>query len=183
MSRYIVLGRFQPFHFGHAYLVEKASALRNEGDELIVAIGSKQAEWEPNNPWSAEERVAMLTAWTSAHHIECSIVTIDDIHDPPNWVEHATIVHGKGTLVTTDEATSRLYSEGGFDVLLIEMNERERLEGWRIRQTAKMLSTVYDDEAVREVLKESIPHSVIEWLIENDALFRLSTFETGVYAG
>ena len=66
MSRYIVLGRFQPFHFGHAYLVEKASALRNEGDELIVAIGSKQAEWEPNNPWSAEERVAMLTAWTSA---------------------------------------------------------------------------------------------------------------------
>ena len=66
---------------------------------------------------------------------------------------------------------------------MLEMNERDRLEGWRIRQTAKMLSTVYDDDAVREVLKESIPRAVIEWLIENDALFRLSTFETGVYAG
>jgi len=65
----------------------------------------------------------------------------------------------------------------------VEMNERERLEGWRIRQTAKMLSTVYDDEAVREVLKASIPGPVIEWLIDSDALFRLSTFETGVYAG
>ena len=65
---------------------------------------------------------------------------------------------------------------------MLEMNRRDRLEGWRIRQTAKMLSTVYDD-AVREVLKESIPRAVIEWLIENDALFRLSTFETGVYAG
>ena len=63
------------------------------------------------------------------------------------------------------------------------MQQREQHEGWRVRQTAKMLSTVYDDEAVREVLKSSTPQAVIEWLIENDALFRLSTFETGVHAG
>ena len=46
-----------------------------------------------------------------------------------------------------------------------------------------MLSTVDDFEAVREVLSPSIPTSIIEWLIENDALYRLSTFQTGVYAG
>jgi hypothetical protein len=46
-----------------------------------------------------------------------------------------------------------------------------------------MLSTVYDDEAVREVLTATVPHSVVEWLIEHDALYRLSTFETGVHAG
>ena len=85
--------------------------------------------------------------------------------------------------MTTDTATADLYKEAQFDVQEVEMNERERLEGWRIRQTAKMLSTVYDDDAVREVLKASIPQPVIEWLIDNDALFRLSTFETGVYAG
>ena len=46
-----------------------------------------------------------------------------------------------------------------------------------------MLSTVDDFDAVREVLSSSLPSSVIEWLIEKDALFRLSTFQTGVYAG
>ena len=29
------------------------------------------------------------------------IVAIEDINDPPNWVEHASNHHGKGTLVTS----------------------------------------------------------------------------------
>lgn len=183
MTAYIVLGRFQPFHKGHAHLVSKAHEMLSSNDELVVAIGSKQAEWEPNNPWTSEERHAMIQAWADAQGIACNIVSIDDINDPPNWVEHASKTHGVGILVTTDEATASLYRDSNFMVSVVEMNERERLEGWRIRQTAKMLSTVYDDDAVREVLKASIPHSVIEWLIENDGLFRLSTFETGVHAG
>lgn len=183
MTSYIVLGRFQPFHKGHAYLVLKAHDMLSNDDELVVAIGSKQAGWEPENPWTSEERQSMIQAWADAQEITCDIVAIDDINDPPNWVEHASKIHGDGILVTTDEATATLYKDSNFQVLEMEMNERERLEGWRIRQTAKMLSTVYDDDAVREVLKASIPHAVIEWLIENDGLFRLSTFETGVHAG
>ena len=183
MTKYIVLGRFQPFHMGHAHLVKSARELLSDDDELVLAIGSKQAEWEPDNPWTAVERQAMIQAWADAEEIDCSIVAIDDINDPTNWVSHASKSHGLGTLVTTDKATANLYKEAKFDVQEVEMNERERLEGWRIRQTAKMLSTVYDDDAVREVLKASIPQPVIEWLIDNDALFRLSTFETGVYAG
>ena len=46
-----------------------------------------------------------------------------------------------------------------------------------------MLSTVMDDQAARVVLANSVPTAVIEWLIENDAMFRCSTFETGVHAG
>ena len=85
--------------------------------------------------------------------------------------------------MTTDGPTAQLYRDAGYEVTEPEMQQREQFEGWRVRQTAKMLSTVYDDEAIREVLKSSIPQAVIEWLIENDALFRLSTFETGVHAG
>ena len=183
MTRFVVLGRFQPFHKGHEYLVKAAHSFLSEEDELVVAIGSQQAGWEPNNPWTAEEREEMIRRWAQLENIPCTIVSIEDINDPPNWVKHATESHGTGTLVTTDEQTYQLYAESNYDVKMLEMNERERFEGWRIRQTAKMLSTVYDDEAVREVLKESIPHAIIEWLIENDALFRLSTIETGVYAG
>ena len=183
MTKYIVLGRFQPFHMGHEHLVRSALSHVEDGDQLVVAIGSKQAGWEPDNPWTIEERQAMLLTWAEQEDVTIDIVAIDDINDPPNWVAHAKKIHGDGILVTTDEPTAQLYRDAGFEVRIPQMNQREQFEGWRIRQTAKMLSTVYDDEAVREVLKSSIPKSVIEWLIEADGLFRLSTFETGVHAG
>ena len=183
MTRYIVLGRFQPFHMGHQYLVESAFNHVEKGDKLILAIGSKQAGWEPNNPWTAEEREAMIRAWAQQSNLTVEIVAIEDINDPPNWVSHAREIHGEGVLVATDDSTAEMYREAGFEVREPEINLRELFEGWRVRQTAKMLSTVYDDEAVREVLGASIPKPVIEWMIENDALFRLSTFETGVHAG
>jgi nicotinamide-nucleotide adenylyltransferase len=182
MTRAIVLGRFQPFHKGHAYLVMQA-ALVHPNQPVMVAIGSSKKEWEPDNPWSAEERSAMISAWAEAEQIEIETCLIEDINDPPNWVEHARKSHGEGTLVTSDEPTSRLYKDDSFPVHDLPLSERERFEGWRVRQTAKMLSTVYDDEAVREVLNTSVPESVVDWLISNDALFRLSTFETGVHAG
>ena len=42
MTRCIVLGRFQPFHLGHASLVE-AAIDHAQGDEVVVAIGSAQS--------------------------------------------------------------------------------------------------------------------------------------------
>ena len=54
MKRCIVLGRFQPFHLGHAGLIQ-AAADHAEGGEVVVAIGSAQAGWEPDNPWTADE--------------------------------------------------------------------------------------------------------------------------------
>ena len=63
MDRFIVLGRFQPFHKGHEYLVKTAYSMMSDEDELVVAIGSQQAGWEPNNPWTADERQAMIQTW------------------------------------------------------------------------------------------------------------------------
>ena len=183
MTRFVVLGRFQPFHKGHQYLVEKALLLAKDSDEVIVAIGSSQAQYEPTNPWTAEERVAMINSWADKNNYQINIVTIEDINDAPNWVSHAIKSHGEGTLVTSDGPTAQLYKQAGWPIEIIEMSERKDLEGWRIRQTLKMLSTVYDDDATRQVTASSLPISVIEWMIENDAIFRLSTFETGFHAG
>ena len=182
MKRCIVLGRFQPFHLGHAGLV-KAAAEHAEGGEVVVAIGSAQSEWEPDNPWTADERQAMVEAWSQEANVKLTVVQIDDINDPPNWVEHATKEHGTGVLVTSDGPTMELYRTAGWTVHEVALSERETLEGWRVRQTIRMLSTVMDDEAAREVLRSAVPSAEVEWLIEHDAMFRCSTFETGVHAG
>ena len=55
---HIVLGRFQPFHKGHAHLVEAAIAK----GETTIAIGSSQADPSTDNPWSADEWEEMIRA-------------------------------------------------------------------------------------------------------------------------
>ena len=163
----IVLGRFQPFHRGHEHLVEVAL----DKGPTIIAIGSSEAELSMSNPWNADEREAMIRAWLDGR--EAKIVQIPDINDPPNWVEHATKFHGEGVLVTSDESTKELYEESGFTVDWVDLSNRDSFEGWRVRATLKMLSTVYETDAQKTVMLASIPSSVVDWLIENDALYRL----------
>ena len=69
-----------------------------------------------------------------------------------------------------------MYEESDFTVKFVDLSNRENHEGWRVRQTLLMLSTVYDDEAVKTVLSASIPESVIDWLVDNDAIFRLINY-------
>ena len=46
-----------------------------------------------------------------------------------------------------------------------------------------MLSTVYEDDATRMVLAPSVPASVIDWLIEQDGLYRFSQINSSPHAG
>ena len=59
------------------------------------------------------------------------------------------------------------------------MEERNRLEGLRVRETARMMSTIADEGAITEVLGVSVPLSVIDYLVRNDALKRLAFLGEG----
>ena len=67
--------------------------------------------------------------------------------------------------------------ENAMQTNVTNQQEQARLEA-KAAQQARV-----DDEAAREVLRSTVPSAVIEWLIENDAMFRCSTFDTGVHAG
>lgn len=59
----VVLGRFQPVHKGHALMIQAAEVWRTENASeagLIIAIGSSNQPPSIRNPWSSEERTAML---------------------------------------------------------------------------------------------------------------------------
>ena len=160
------------------------SAFELAGDnEVVIAIGSSDKGWESNNPWTFKERQAMIQSWLNANEKSATIIGVEDINDPPNWVEHASKSHGQGILVTSDVETKELYQAANFEVKFIDLSNRENFEGWRVRQTLLMLSTVYDDDAIIEVLSATIPQKVVDWLIENDAIYRLSTMVSGVNVG
>jgi hypothetical protein len=80
---------------------------------------------------------------------------------------------------TTDIYSAELYESAGWQVVLSELEQRESFEGWRVRATAHMLSTIGDDDAVRTVLNPTIPEEVVEHLIETGGLRRLAFLGEG----
>ncbi|SVD39335.1 uncharacterized protein METZ01_LOCUS392189, partial [marine metagenome] len=76
----IVLGRFQPFHNGHAAMISAAMSYLGVGGSdlpLRICIGSSEAEQSLDNPWSAEEREQMIRVWLEGRDAE--IVHIPDL--------------------------------------------------------------------------------------------------------
>ena len=174
----VTLGRFQPPHRGHALMIEAAEQWRSSNAPelpLIIAIGSSNRPESMENPWTAEERTSMLEGLLDIRGIVAEIVAIPDIEDPPKWVSHAERYHGKaGTFFTTDIYLAELYESAGWQVVLSELEQRESFEGWRVRATAHMMSTIGDEDAVRTVLNPTIPEEVVEHLIETGGLRRLA---------
>ncbi len=123
----------------------------------------------------------MIEAWLSESGIQdVRIVSIPDIEDPPNWVSHAEQYHGmSGILFTSDFPSAEPYEAAGWKVLTTPLENRDSFEGWRVRETARMLSTIGDEEAVRAVLSQTIPSVVVEYLVSNDALRRLAFLGEG----
>lgn len=180
----VVLGRFQPFHKGHAAMIIAAEKYRKENYpelKLIIAVGSSNKPQTLKNPWSDSERIEMILFWLDNEvNFEATIVSIPDIDDPPNWVSHAERYHGKqGIFFSSDFPSSELYQISKWPIVSTSLIERERFEGWRVRETARMLSTVNEEDAIKMVLGESVPASVIDFLILNDYLKRLAFLGEG----
>ena len=155
--------------------------LRANGSKrpLRICIGSSEEESSLENPWNAKEREQMIQTWLDENHgvgkDEFQIVKIPDLNDPPNYVKHAEKFHGTaGSIFTSDCGTADLYEAAGWDVIMMEHENRSGWQGWRVRATMQMMCTITDIDAIRAVLKESIPEPVVDFLIDNDGLRRLA---------
>ena len=181
----VVLGRFQPFHRGHAYMLEFADSWRVKNmpnASLVVAVGSSNRPENLKNPWTHSERSEMINKWLEFSSIKDMpiIVPIPDIEDPPNWVAHAELYHGiSGVFISSDIPLLDLYADSGWITVQMPMKARHELVGWRVRETARMMSTISDKDAVLEVLKPSIPVSVIKMMISKGLLKRLAFLSEG----
>ena len=72
----VVLGRFQPVHKGHAFLISEANVwrLKNQKEsKLVIAVGSTNKPQNLLNPWTFEERKVMLEASISELEIDAEI--------------------------------------------------------------------------------------------------------------
>lgn len=150
MSVGLVVGRFQPLHFGHVAVLKQADAAV---DELVVAIGSSQESGIERNPYDAATRRAMIEGvHDEVASARWRIVEVPDINDPPNWAGHCFRITGPVDVVFGhDEETLGLFRETEVDVVSVPFAKRDAWCGTTIRK-----QILDGDEAWRKAVPEHV---------------------------
>lgn len=129
----IVIGRFQPFHLGHKYLIEQALEYC---DKLYLGIGSAQI-FDSKNPYNAEKRKKFLEEFIKEEKIKpriIEILPIDDFPDDDVWFERLKKrIPGVEVIIGDNEWVNGIFERHGLPVLRIGYYKRHILEGTKIR--------------------------------------------------
>ncbi|MFN2434943.1 MAG: nicotinamide-nucleotide adenylyltransferase, partial [Nitrososphaeraceae archaeon] len=136
------IGRFQPFHLGHIAAIK--FALTNV-DELIIVIGSSQASYDKQNPFTAGERLSMIKDSLNADTlIDCKktqIVPVPDTNVHSTWTHTVDMLVPKYDVVFTNNAfTGYLFIQRNITVTEPKLLNRDDLSGTEIRR--RMLKNI-----------------------------------------
>lgn len=150
MSRGLFIGRFQPFHLGHIAAIKFAFT---SIDELVIVIGSSEAGYDPQNPFTAGERISMIKDSLNADTmIDCKktlIVPVPDTNVHSTWTHTVDMLVPKYDVVfTNNEFTGYLFIQRNITVTEPKLVNRDDLSGTEIRR--RMLKNIKWSHLVTE---------------------------------
>jgi len=160
-SRGLLIGRFQPFHKGHEQLVER---IADEVDEVVVGVGSADASHSVRNPFTAGERIVMITNVLEDVDVTSYVVPIEDLNRNAVWVSHAeSMCPPFDAVYTNNPLVRRLFQEADYEVRETDLTDRERLRGTRIRE----------EIIAGNAWRDRVPGPVVDAIEEIDGVRRL----------
>ncbi|WP_178916268.1 nicotinamide-nucleotide adenylyltransferase [Natronomonas gomsonensis] len=161
MTRGFYIGRFQPFHEGHHAMVER---IGEEVEELVVGIGSADQSHTVRNPFTAGERIMMITKALVDMDVVTYAVPIEDLNRNSVWVSHVQSMSPRFEVAySNNPLVSRLFEEAGIEVRHSPMFRREEFEGTEVRER---IATGGDWESL-------VPDAVVEVIEEIDGVDRI----------
>ncbi len=133
----LIVGRFQPFHKGHLFLIKKAL---EKSEKIIIGIGSANI-YDENNPIDFETRKKVIKAVAYKEKIEkrlIKIVPLDDFFNNKKWLKNLEKKVGKFDLALgNNDWTNNILEKAGYKVIKVNYYKRQLYEGWRIRKLIK----------------------------------------------
>lgn len=130
--RGLLVGRFQPFHEGHRYLVDEIS---ENVEEVVIGIGSADKSHDLDDPFTAGERLQMIRNALAGVDTTIYTVPIPDIRRNAIWVSHvASLCPRFDVVYTNNPFVQRLFQEDDYEVRSIPLHQRERFRGTEIRR-------------------------------------------------
>lgn len=137
-KRALYIGRFQPFHLGHLYSLEKTVEL---ADGVVVGIGSSNKSGEQDNPLLYRIREKMVEEVLKEEGLSnvVKIVGIGDFPSDNDWLKEVEKVAGDfDVVVGNNEWTNGILQEAGYSVYETGLYNRDELEGVKIREMIRV---------------------------------------------
>lgn len=152
--RVLLVGRFQPFHFGHLKLLKQAEKI---GD-VIIALGSANESGTQKNPMTASERRECIERVLSDKNFEAEFVELPDFHDNDKWTDYLlSKISDFDVAISGNELVRRLLRDRGYDAREPEfLRDTWKYNGTYVRETIAKGGD-YESlvpEAVAKFLKE-----------------------------
>lgn len=168
----VVIGRFQPVHFGHLTLVREAMRVAKR---VVILVGSSNKSQSIKNPWTFNERKVMLSAAIESDTVTASYVVRplrDFDYSNTKWVaEVQRSTWGQWTdkpesvvLVGHKKDESTFYLDLFPDWDYVEVAEDSRAIDEKINATdiRKLLFTKPVDY-LKGVVPEIVFNSIVRW--------------------
>ncbi len=129
--RALLIGRFQPFHKGHAGMVEE-----NIKHEIIFAIGSAYESFSFENPFTAGERYEMICeAMKEMKMKRFHVVPVPDINRYGIYAKHVMdLVPSFDIVISNNPLVIELFEREGFKVVRTKMYNRRKYQGKIVRK-------------------------------------------------
>ncbi len=129
----LVIGRFQPFHLGHLFLIKEALKI---SDKVIIGIGSSNVK-NSDNLFSFEERKKMIESVFIHEKIGdrlINIIALEDIPDDDLWLKNVLLkVQSFSVVIGNNNWVNSIFKNGGFIIHEIPYYKRYLYEGEKIR--------------------------------------------------
>ena len=133
MKRGLIVGRFQPYHIGHHNAIRKILA---KVDELIIVIGSAKQSHEQKNPFTAGERIEMISQALKEEGIfeKCYIIPVEDVQENSIWTTKIIAYCPKFDVVFTNNPLVKQLFEGARFKTEKMVSEQKDIDGAKIRE-------------------------------------------------
>jgi bifunctional NMN adenylyltransferase/nudix hydrolase len=172
----VLIGRFQPFHCGHALLLQQAL---QAAPRVIVVLGSSFHARSPKNPFSCDERAAMIRLSVAEEDRErLSFIAVRDYYEDKRWAEavrrkvaglagNAESGAAKIALIGYFKDASSYYLNHFPQWKLIAAANMPDIDSTRIRQ---ILFEAEDLDVSLAVVESMVPHPVRQYIRSWSAL-------------
>ena len=163
----LFIGRFQPLHHGHIYILKN---IFKTNKKVKIGIGSSQLSYTLNDPFTSEERKKFLISALEKRGISSKryeIFYIPDIFNAKKWVDHVITIIGEfNSIYSNSEWVRELFVNKGIKVEKKFTIFKKNFNGSNIRKL------IIKNDKKWKIL---VPKEVVELIEEIEGIERIKS--------
>ncbi len=159
----LFIGRFQPFHHGHIYILTK---ILKSYKKLKIGIGSSQLSKIKSDPFTYEERVKFISSALNERGIppeRYEIFPIPDIFNANKWVDHVIAIVGEfDTMFSNSDWVRKLFQNKGISIGEKIEIFKKKYNGSNVRNLISKENRNWKSLVPKEIAKLIVEYNGIE---------------------